>query len=107
MEYKTITLFGKVYAATSRGAVESLFRVGRTVNGTYRLVSGGIVLRDLTGAPRALLTRRDGCVVTAHKEGRATRYMYGLTQADATYLNAPQSLSEQHSALVTLFTEEG
>lgn len=103
MNDKTLTLFDRTYAPTRQAVINSLFKPGRTDNGTYPVVSGGYVLYDLTGAPRALITRRCGSIVTAHQSDGRTRYMYALTSSDKDYLNAPDSLTLQHDAARALF----
>ncbi len=97
----TIELFGRTYAPNARRVVDSLFKPGRTDNGTYRLVNGGALLSDLTGEPRAYVHPR-GFVVTAHKSNGRTRYMFGLSSTDATFINSPDSYVAQCDGCVAL-----
>jgi hypothetical protein len=90
-----LKLYGKKYAATESQAVDSLFERDGTVNGFYKLASGGIVLSDLQGRDVAFI-RRDGLgpvTVSRDTEGRL-RFMHGLDSLSAAWLGLPEKYGD-------------
>jgi len=90
-----LRLYGKKYAATESQAIDSLFERDGTVNGLYRLASGGIVLSDLQGRDVAFI-RRDGLgPVTVSRDPRGRlRFMHGLDSLSAAWLGLPEKYGD-------------
>ena len=101
----TIFICGQAFVPTKSGLVNSLFKpiAGRTACGTYRVKGNAVILYDLQDAPFAAVINERGMgiaffFVTCSNDAGKIRYMFGLRDTDAKYLNLPGSLIAQHEA---------
>lgn len=87
-----IVIGTKRFVKRSHYDVQSLFAPGRTPDGLYTRQDNAVVLRDLTGRPRAAVIHTvddNYIIVTAGPCDNRVRFMFGCSELTSEWLGLP------------------
>ena len=105
-----IKLYGQTYVKNKSQLVNTLFEIGSTANGTYKLFKDRIELTHTSGEILAVGRERGGAQLPSYtivvtKCGKSRRYMYSHTALAAQLFSIPESYMDSRSQANDLLVE--